>query len=414
MQLELKPTSATGTGAAPSSRTGRSRFTFERGQRTLGRSPDCDWQLAPDDPSVSRLHCVIERDRDGYLLRDESDHGSRLDGRLLQEGEVARLSDQSRLQIGNLSFVVRITGEQERPQEDPHTGLALSDERLTISAILSDIAPSGHTATGILGRGESEDLLPMRPAAKTGTPSSRNVEIGWSGPPEVKSSGTLLPDDWNAPAGSDFASSLVHAAAPRAAVSFSRAPKSSDALPLFLEEEAGPAQNPMFDAQPAEPVASRPASDMPRAPSTATRLEPLLRQLELALEAGFGVLDLRVPPSRASDFFGGVETDRLEARLSALVEQQLALTAALETMAARAGQVFDPRLLETRVDAGGRAMLPWLSEARYWQAYRRQFERDGHILSVRDLLQEAAMNPEDPARGPDTIDRQEGKTPHEE
>ena len=74
MRLELKQVEANGAGA------GTPPWVLERGRRTLGRSVDCDWQVPDAGRTVSKLHCTILRDRDGYLLRDESANGTRVDG----------------------------------------------------------------------------------------------------------------------------------------------------------------------------------------------------------------------------------------------------------------------------------------------------------------------------------------------
>ncbi len=77
------------------------------GRRAGRRTPGPDVDLAPFDPlqSVSRRHAWIERDElGGYSLRVELDppptNPVLLDGEALQPGEVRRLSDGARIQIG--------------------------------------------------------------------------------------------------------------------------------------------------------------------------------------------------------------------------------------------------------------------------------------------------------------------------
>ncbi|MGH6862519.1 MAG: FHA domain-containing protein, partial [Phyllobacterium sp.] len=238
MRLELRQVQGTGTpgGAAQ-------RWYFERGRRTLGRSSDCDWQIPDTTRSVSKLHCTIERDRDGFLLRDESANGTLVDGILVLEGETARLSDKSRLECGGFAFSVTIAGEKDRDVDDPAASLAISDESLTISAILADIAPSGQAANGIMGRRDggdwADDRLSPDPEHKSEpVPSSRNVEIGWSGPPEMAGMQPILPNDWND--NSDYGTRLEHAAAPRVAMPAARSRKQSDVSDVPLRETPAP------------------------------------------------------------------------------------------------------------------------------------------------------------------------------
>jgi ABC transport system ATP-binding/permease protein len=66
-----------------------------------GRDPDCD--LVLPHPGVSRRHCVIERDADGWVLRDgESSNGTLVNGERCEE---ARLQDGDVVQIGMTRLV---------------------------------------------------------------------------------------------------------------------------------------------------------------------------------------------------------------------------------------------------------------------------------------------------------------------
>src|SRR5512133_4388416 len=66
------------------------------GDRTaIGRASDCDVSLP--DPSLSRVHAVVERRGDGFLLLDRSGRGTRLGGRTVHE---AALEDGAELTLG--------------------------------------------------------------------------------------------------------------------------------------------------------------------------------------------------------------------------------------------------------------------------------------------------------------------------
>ena len=373
MRLELRQTSGEGSSKG---------WFFERGKRTLGRSPDCDWQVTDQQRSISKVHCVIERDRAGFLLRDQSANGTRVDGTIILEGETARLADRSRIAFGNIAFNVVITGEADRDIDDPAADLRLSDETVTISSILADIAPGGSTATGVLGERSGDDWIAALPQwSNKGKSPSRNVDIGWNGPPDINGIKPVLPNDWN----SDFelGSQLEHGAATHVSVAVAR---------NFGSEAAETAK------------AIVPANDMRAADDTdqgaddtsfglqfdpLRQLEVLVSTLEQTLDDGasiFGIEDSRAHTSVS--LFSRERTEQLADRLRLLISRQSALNAGLENLVSEANRMFEPRMIEAHVDASNRKLF-WRGNGDYWQAYRERFEKDGKSISVRDLLAEA-------------------------
>ncbi|MGF9564596.1 FHA domain-containing protein [Neorhizobium sp. JUb45] len=386
MRLELK--AIAGASTLPASRT---KWFFEQGKRTLGRSPDCDWQVPEDQRSVSKLHCTIERDTRGFMLRDQSANGSRVDGIVVHEGETARLSDQSRLDVGSMSFSVVITGEAHQDVEDPDGSYAMSDEPLTISSILADIAPGGRTATGLLGNRMSEDWL--EPIVKKDGPSpSRNVDIGWNGPPEIRAGGNLLPDDWNIEDKkadhSDYSNYLEHGSATHVTIPVAKA-RVAEALPTVNDN----APKPDIEPVKAPLQAAAPA----RSAEMETKLNPLLQRIEDALEASFAAFGLELPaPEHEDDFFSRDRQDTLVTRIEELATRQAKLQAALENLVHHAGQEMDPRIIESRIDvAGSMTSFGFLRGRDYWQAYKNQFEKNDRTLSVQDVFRDAMMRTED-------------------
>ncbi|MDQ0134392.1 type VI secretion system protein ImpI [Neorhizobium galegae] len=387
MRLELRQIDS--DGASPSGR----KWFFERGRRTLGRAPDCDWRLPEDQRSVSKFHCTIERDREGFLLRDQSANGSRVDGHVVHEGESARLADQSMVEVGNLAFEVRISGEREEDLEDPEAGLLLSDEPLTISAILADIAPGGRAAGGILGERVAEDWSIPAGTGKEASSPSRNVEIGWNGPPEIRSATKFLPDDWNADEGSDYGSHLEHGSATHV---------SAPALRVRTVETLETVND---NVPPPEPLLDDdfPRLSIGRAGELAERLEPLLGRLDEALDNAFAVFELE-PPRAASEpgIFGRSLEEALVIRAEALLDRQMRLNAALEDLVREAGRQMEPRIVEARIDAGSRGLRfgpPWGRNRDYWQAYKAQFEKNGRTQSVREIFRDAMMRAADGGHG---------------
>ncbi|MBB3610143.1 FHA domain-containing protein [Rhizobium sp. BK602] len=387
MRLELRQIAGMEGGA---------KWFFERGRRTLGRSPDCDWQLSDPNRLISKIHCAIERDRQGFLLRDQSANGTRVDGAMVLEGETKRLADQSRIEIGGLVLAVVVTGEADSEIGDPETGLSLSDETLTISSILADVAPGGRTANGILGSRIGDDLAPgpsdwgrTDAAAK----SIRDVEIGWSGPPETSGISPVLPNDWNADF--DYGSQLEHGAATRVSVPVSR---SRNTVEVDGGAKTIVAANDIDFAD--EPPADHPT---PKAShQLAGRLEALIDGLEQTLVDSLSIFDVEIPDDDTARLSGGGE-EQLVARLNLLLSRQMSFNGALAALLNQASQTLEPRMIEARVDAASRK-LPWPGNRGYWQAYRAQFEKDGRSLSIRDVFGEAMRASLAPRREEETAD----------
>ncbi|WP_448953481.1 FHA domain-containing protein [Labrys neptuniae] len=386
MRLELKQIdSGTARTATPS-------WVLERGRRTLGRSVDCDWQVPEAGRTVSKLHCTILRDREGYLLRDESANGTRVDGIMVLEGETARLKHQSRLEFGGHAFAVSVTGEPDRDMADHQARLTVSEENVTITAILADIAPGGQTATGVLG-GRLTDDWPLTPPdtserggrKREAAPSSRHVEIGWSGPPDPKAIKPMLPDDWDADF--DYGNRLEHGRATFVSVPVARgrgkdksepAPAEAEEQPVTVAEERTEALADFFAPPP-------PAGDW------TPRFETLLGQCEEALEKAFTTFEIGADvPGEAPDLFGLDREEALLTRLETLLTRQNALADALGVLVREVSPQMEPRIIEASVDA--RAItLPWRRNGAYWLTYRQQFNQDGRDLSVRDLFRKAML-----------------------
>ncbi|GAC1043790.1 FHA domain-containing protein [Rhizobium sp. No.120] len=373
MRLELRQTA--GEGASKG-------WFFERGKRTLGRSPDCDWQVSDPSRLISKIHCVIERDRAGFFVRDQSANGTRVDSATIFEGETARLTDKSKIAFGDVAFTVVITGEADRDIDDPAADLRLSDERMTISSILADIAPGGSTATGVLGRRNGDDwIAALSQSTKNDKSPSRNIDIGWNGPPDVNGIKPILPDDWN----SDFelGSQLEHGAATHISVAVARS-SSSETV------EAAKAVVPANDARIAGGT-DQGANDTTFALQfdPLRQLEALISTLEQTLDdeaSIFGIDDNRTDAS--TSLFSRERTEQLAERLRSLISRQATLNSGLENLLREANRMFEPRMVEAQVDASQRKAL-WRGNGDYWKAYRAQFEKGGKNISVRDLLAEA-------------------------
>lgn len=351
------------------------RWTFERGRRTVGRSNDCDWQVADETRAVSKLHCTIERDQRGFLLRDDSANGTRVDGTMVLEGETARLDEGSQVEIANRAFTVSVSGIPDRDMEDPSARLQLSDETLTISSILADVAPGGHSADSVLGAREASEL----PSAQArSTSPSRNVEIGWSGPP-LPTKGGFLPDNWNeAEASSEYGTQLEHGAATHLSMPVSPVRrKADDAVTERLGEPmdvlAAIAEGSFEPA-----VAAAPAAH-------GKKLDAVIAELEAAIAELHGIFEIEKPAASRN------RADDPASRLSALLDEQLHFTAALRGTISELSQTIEPRILEARTDAQPRK-LPWKTDRSYWQVYRENFRDGEKDLALRDMMHKMMLS----------------------
>lgn len=392
MRLELRPQTRT--------ENRQTRWVLEYGRRTVGRSRDCDWQIEDDSRRVSKLHCTIAREGKGFVLSDQSANGTLVDGKQLMEGESSTLRDGSVIDVRGHRFTVSIVGGDEQDLHDPVHSLPLSDENLTISSILSDIAPNGKTARGIMGERLAEEPWAQPPASsssKSGKTLTRNVDIGWSGPPQVDGSTPVLPDNWFED--EDYGSQLEHRNATRTVVTVAPPKRQPEAV-IVSEHPSTSAPRSDFDDVFAEPSAKAPAPAAAPDALLLTTITKALTRLDTATADCFAALGMDVePPARPV-----LDTADLINQLEALVQRQTQLGEVLERMMREATQKLDPRLLEARVDAD-QPRLPFWRGRDYWSAYRQQFEQDGRMLTIKDFMRRAASGEAEQFKGPEFIKR---------
>jgi hypothetical protein len=91
---------------------------------TIGRTRDCD--LCLTDLSVSRMHAVLVRREDGWVLSDLGSHnGTRLNGWLVREPVQVRPGD--RVEFGSMAFIIQGDPPAAPPpalEEEEGSGLA--------------------------------------------------------------------------------------------------------------------------------------------------------------------------------------------------------------------------------------------------------------------------------------------------
>jgi hypothetical protein len=88
---------------------------------TIGRTRDCD--LCLTDLSVSRMHALLIRREDGWVLSDLGSHnGTRLNGWLVREAVRVRAGD--RVEFGSMAFII----QDDQPAAPPPAGQEEEEE----------------------------------------------------------------------------------------------------------------------------------------------------------------------------------------------------------------------------------------------------------------------------------------------
>jgi hypothetical protein len=88
---------------------------------TIGRTRDCD--LCLTDLSVSRMHALLVRREDGWVLSDLGSHnGTRLNGWLVREAVRVRAGD--RVEFGSMAFII----QDDQPAAPPPAGQPEEEE----------------------------------------------------------------------------------------------------------------------------------------------------------------------------------------------------------------------------------------------------------------------------------------------
>jgi hypothetical protein len=113
----VTPPGVPSAGPARPSRAAPLFFPPGSGVRfTIGRTRECD--LCLTDLSVSRMHALLVRREDGWVLSDLGSHnGTRLNGWLVREAVPVRPGD--RVEFGSMAFIV-----QGDPPGEPAPGQA--------------------------------------------------------------------------------------------------------------------------------------------------------------------------------------------------------------------------------------------------------------------------------------------------
>jgi hypothetical protein len=107
------------SGAVPMSGADPAPLVFPPGSGvrfTIGRTRDCD--LCLTDLSVSRMHALLVRREDGWVLSDLGSHnGTRLNGWLIREPVPVHAGD--RVEFGSMAFIIQGDPPPGEPSGEP-------------------------------------------------------------------------------------------------------------------------------------------------------------------------------------------------------------------------------------------------------------------------------------------------------
>lgn len=158
------------------------RFQLDRDKVTIGRSKSCD--IVIDCPSVSGLHCTMERVPGGYILRDQdSTNGLKLND---EKMAVIDLRNDIDVFVGDVEFEYTLSDEEldELDEEDfvPHAKKA-SDKSEPSKRKESVEEDEDEEEEAPRKRGKAKPLkTPARPVASpVPVPSLASANTGGSG-----------------------------------------------------------------------------------------------------------------------------------------------------------------------------------------------------------------------------------------
>lgn len=140
------------------------------GRTTIGRADHCD--IALPGATISRLHCTIRGNAQGWRVDDHSRHGTWVDGKRVAGR--ANLSDGSRVRVGDFELVVMLSAVEPRPtalREPSRTherilGAGVGGVRVERAALVLEEGPGAggrmvlRTARASLGAAGSDLELP--------------------------------------------------------------------------------------------------------------------------------------------------------------------------------------------------------------------------------------------------------------
>lgn len=147
---------------------GRREAHLRDGAMVIGRSSEADWPILDPKRVLSKLHCRIEKDFDGFQLTDMSTNGVKVNEVPVGYGLVRRIENGDVLKLGDAVLVAEIATAPAPPAE---------------ARSLAPAAPEIGLDDGPFGRLENESPVPPEPASAPGERPAKGVVLDdWWGP----------------------------------------------------------------------------------------------------------------------------------------------------------------------------------------------------------------------------------------
>lgn len=95
-------------------------YRLSSGSAIIGRAPRADWCLPDSERILSKTHCRIDGNDNGFVVTDLSTNGVFVNGASVGYEQSHQLTDGDRLRLGDLAVSVAITAAEEQADSD-HT-----------------------------------------------------------------------------------------------------------------------------------------------------------------------------------------------------------------------------------------------------------------------------------------------------
>lgn len=335
---------------------------------SIGTKASDSWYLG-GLPQEARI--TIRRDASGFVLEPEG--AVLVEDQPVREAQMLRVGQGSRISLGEAQLRAIVC------QDEVASGVGGSFARPvqpTISAILSDVAPGGETASGPLPGREGEawlqSLTQTAPKPTPGTPV-----IAPYGQDTQSPANALLPNDWNTPA--TDSNEVFQAPAPTLAVAVGQEGR-AHAAPA---QSAGPTARALLTATglTAQDVAT--VNDTTIATNAGKALGILLDavvEFERSQQAFCRELDLPCTISGTPVHPGSLLADKdglalsaLQGRLQEAMERQAALLGGVFDALAHARETLDPAAIETFSSTSAGLSGRFRRSAQAWKEYRSRW-----------------------------------------
>lgn len=155
---------------------GRIEATLRDGEMVIGRASEADWSIPDPERVISKIHCRIAREFDGFQLTDLSTNGVRINDVAVGYGQSRRVNNGDVVKLGDAIVTARISTVPQ-PASPP------SQQPQQPIADIPDDGPFGRQAS------ESPELNPV---------AERQPQVAGA------STGAVL-DDWWGPVGGSVA-----------------------------------------------------------------------------------------------------------------------------------------------------------------------------------------------------------------